>query len=94
MMIMAVRDTLNKIENLVASAPHLPLTNRTIIAEEDLVHLVEELRKDLPQELEHAEEVMKERDNIIQNAQLEANNIIKQAQLQAEQLIDENDEWF
>ena len=88
---MAVRNTLDKIESLVAGAPHLPLTNKTLISEEDLIHLVEELRKDLPQELEHATEVMKERDNILNNAQLEASNIIKQAQLQAEQMLDEND---
>lgn len=88
---MAVRDTLNKIEELVAKAPHLPLTNKSIISEEYLIHLVEELRKELPQELEHAAEVMKEHDNIIHNAQVEADNIIKQAKLEAERLVDEND---
>ena len=88
---MAVRNTLDKIESLVAGAPHLPLTNKTLISEEELIRLVEELRKDLPQELEHASEVMKERDNILQNAQMEAANIIKQAQMQADQMLDEND---
>lgn len=88
---MAVRDTLDKIEELVASAPHLPLTNRSIIPEEKLVRLVEELRKELPQELEHATEVMHERENIIKNAQTEADNIIKQARIEADKLVDEND---
>lgn len=88
---MAVRDTLNKIEELVAKAPHLPLTNKTIISEETLIHLVEDLRKDLPQELEHATEVMHERENIIKNAQAEADNIIKQAREEAARLVDEND---
>ena len=88
---MAVRDILNKIENLAAGAPHLPLTNKMLISEDEFLHLVDELRKELPQELEHAEEVMHERDTILQNAQAEATNIIKQAQLQAEQLMDEND---
>ena len=88
---MAVKDTLAKIENMTAGAPHLPLTNKMLISEDEFIHLVEELRKELPQELEHATEVMQERDNIIKNAQAEAANIIKQAQLQAEQLMDEND---
>ena len=90
-MIMSVHDTLSKIENLAAGAPHLPLTSKMLISEVEFINLVDELRKELPAELEHAEEVMKERDNILQNAQAEANNIIKQAQLQAEQLMDEND---
>ena len=88
---MAVRDTLNRIENLVASASHLPLTGKAVIEEEDLVKLVEDLRRDLPQELERAEEIMHDKDNIIQAAQQEADKIIKQARLQAEQLVDENE---
>lgn len=88
---MAVRDTLNRIENLVASASHLPLTGKAVIEEEDLVKLVEDLRKDLPQELEQAEKIMQDKDNIIRIAQDEADKIIKQAKLQAEQLVDENE---
>ena len=88
---MAVRDTLNKIENLVASASHLPLTGKAVIDEDDLIHLVEDLRRDLPQELERAEEIMREKDNIVRTAQQEADNIVKQARTQAEQLVDEND---
>ena len=88
---MAVRDTLNRIENLVASASHLPLTGKAVIEEEDLVKLVEDLRRDLPQELERAEEIMRDKDNIIQAAQDEADKIIKQARMQADQLVDEKE---
>ena len=88
---MAVRDILNKIEDLVAGASHLPLTGKALIDEEVLANLVEELRNELPQELEHAEKIMGERDQIIQNAHADADEIIKQAKIQAEQLVDEND---
>ena len=88
---MAVRDTLNRIENLVASASHLPLTGKAVIEEEDLVKLVEDLRRDLPQELEQAEQIMREKDNLIRAAQADADKIIAEANLRAEQLVDEND---
>ncbi len=88
---MAVRDTLNKLENLVAKSSHLPLTGKVIIDEDDLVHLIDELRHDLPEELEHAEKIMSDRDNIVKTAQLEAEEIIKKAQKKAEHLVDEND---
>ena len=88
---MAVRDTLNRVENLVASAWHLPLTGKAVIDEEELVHLIEDLRHDLPQELEQAEKVIQERENIFSAAQQEADNIVKQAKAQAEKLVDEND---
>lgn len=88
---MAVRDTLNKIEELVASASHFPLTKKAIIDEEDLLHLIEEFRNELPQELGHAEEIIHDRENIIRSAQHDADQIIKQAEKRAAQLVDEND---
>ncbi len=88
---MAVRDTLNKIEELVASASHLPLTGKALIKEEELLKLIEEFRNELPQELGRAEEVLNNRDNIIRMAQIESDKIIKQAEKRAAQLVEEND---
>ena len=88
---MAVRDTLDKIEALVLDASHLPLTDKVIIGEQDLTHLVEELRQELPLELERADEIMREKDKIIKTAQDEAAAIVKQAKQFAEKLLDEND---
>ena len=88
---MAVRDTLNKIENLVASASHLPLTGKALIDEDDLLHLIDEFRNELPQELGHAEEIINDSNEIIRNAQIEAEKIIKQAEKRAALLVDEND---
>ena len=88
---MAVRDTLNKIEELVASASHFPLTKKAIIDEENLLQLIDEFRNELPQELGHAEEIIREREGIIRAAQHDADRIIKQAEKRATQLVDEND---
>ena len=53
-----VEETLNKVENLVVSSSHLPLTNKSVIDENDLIHLIEELRQDLPREINHSREIM------------------------------------
>lgn len=88
---MAVRDTLNRVENLVASAWHLPLTGKAMIDEEELTNLIEDLRHDLPQELEQAEKVIQERETILKSAQQEADAIKKEAKVEAERLVNEND---
>ena len=88
---MSVRDTLEQIEALVVDASHLPLTDKIIVGEQDLVHLVEELRQELPLELERADQIMKDKESIIRTAQEEAAAIVKQAKQFAEKLIDEND---
>ena len=88
---MAVRDTLNKIEELAASSMHMPLTGKIFVDEDELTQLVEEFRKELPQELGHAEEIINERETILRAAQSEADKIIKEAQKRAAQLVEEND---
>lgn len=88
---MAVRDTLSKMENLVAGASHLPLTGKALIDEDELVQLINEFRDELPQELGHAEDIIRSSNEIVRDAQQEAENIIKQAEKRASQLVDEND---
>ena len=88
---MSVRDTLSKIENLVAGASHFPLTKKAIIDEEDLLRLIDEFRKELPQELGHAEEIIREREEIIHAAQQDSEKIIREAEKKAQALVDESD---
>lgn len=88
---MAVRDTLMKIEELVAHASHLPLTGKALIDEDKLVALINEFRDELPQELGHAEEIIRERDSMVHAAQQESEKIIQDAKKQAQTLIDESD---
>ena len=48
---MAVNEILDEIENLVVDAKHLLFTNKSLVEENDLVRLVEDLRNELPLEL-------------------------------------------
>mgnify|MGYP006960937243 CR=1 FL=1 len=60
---MSVRETLDKLENMVVGASHFPFTEKTLINDNDLIHYVEELRNDLPKELNRADEIMRNHDN-------------------------------
>lgn len=82
-----VEETLNKVENLVVSSSHLPLTSKSVIDENDLIHLIEELRQDLPRELNHAREIMEKEASIIENAHREADDIIQKAKDYAAGLV-------
>ena len=74
-----VEHTLDEVENLVVNASHVPLTGKSMIDENDLIHLVEELRQDLPLELNHAKEIMANESQIIEEAHREADSIITKA---------------
>ncbi|MBO6179940.1 MAG: hypothetical protein J6O04_12265 [Selenomonadaceae bacterium] len=84
---MAIRDVLEDLENLVADAAHVPLSGKCMIDENDLVHLVEELRNGLPTALSQAEDIMTERETILAKARSEADHIISDAKKDAERRI-------
>lgn len=88
---MGVRETLNKIENMVATAKTFPFTGHILINDNDLVHYVEELRNDLPKELDKAEVIMKERDQIIEDARREAEHIRTDAERQAAAMVENSE---
>lgn len=87
---MALLETLDKIEAMVAGARTLPFTERILINDNDLVHYVEELRKDLPREMKRADEIVENEQKIIKDAQAEADRILRNAKEYAAQLTDEH----
>ena len=87
---MAVIDTLKKLEDLVADASHLPFSDKALVNDDEIVHLVEELRMDLPKELNRAAEIMQEQDNIINRAREEAKEIVD-AQSRANQMLEDSE---
>lgn len=88
---MAVDEILDRLENLVVDAKHLLFTNKSIIEENDLVRLVEDLRNELPQELQRAAKVMEDKQKILDAANVEAAKIVEQAKAYAMKLTDESE---
>lgn len=88
---MAINDILDEIENLVVDAKHVLFTNKALLDEEELVHLVDELRKELPKELQQAGEIMKDRDTILAAARAESEHIIEEAKNYANRLVSEKE---
>ena len=88
---MAVKNILDSIENLVVESRRMPLMNKSLIDESDLIHLVDELRRELPLELQKAERVMQERQEILDRANDEAAALIEKAKKYAAELVDKNE---
>lgn len=88
---MSVNDILDEIENLVVDGKHIVFTNKSIIEEPDLVRLVDDLRNELPLELQKAGRIMQDKDSIISAARDEATSIVEQAKEYANKMIDESE---
>ena len=87
---MSVNTILDEIENLVVDGKRIPLTNRSLIDEMELVHLVDNLRQELPLEIQNAQQIMDSKDALLNEARTEADQILANARDAAEKMTDES----
>lgn len=86
-----IERTLEEIESLVVDGKHVMFTNKIIIDENDLIRLVDDLRNEMPGELQKASRIMEDREQIIAEARQEATSIVDQAKEYANKLVEESE---
>lgn len=89
---MSVKTTLDEIEELLAGAWRIPMTNgKCAISTEELRVLIDEIRVALPKELKQSKLIVEDRNNILLDAKQNAKTIIENAKKQAQHMIDEEE---
>ena len=89
---MKTEKLLEELENLIETSGHMPLTNKKMIEEEDIMRLVDALTESLPLELEESRRIVAERDRIIAEGQQQAEALVAQAKEYIQKLTEES-EW-
>lgn len=84
-----IQQELNRLEEMILSSPHIPLTRRTIVDEEHLLDQLDVVRLHLPEVLQAAQAIVEQKQAIILQAEQQAEEIIRAAQAQAAQIINE-----
>jgi cell division septum initiation protein DivIVA len=82
---------LDRLEHLITSSQRMPMTNRVLVREQDVLQLVDEIRAALPEEMKQAHRIYQERDRLLAQAEAEANRIIGAAREEAERLINDDE---
>ena len=82
---------IDRLEELIQKGAHIPFTSLTIVNEDDLLSVIDQLRISIPQEVEEAQRIVQERDRVIAKAREEAEKILGQAQERAASLADEHE---
>jgi F0F1-type ATP synthase membrane subunit b/b' len=77
---------IDRLEELVDSGKNVPLTNSRLIDSEKLYELVDEIRAQFPDEIKQARWIVKERQEMLEEAEKEANRILEEARERAEAL--------
>lgn len=86
-----VEAKLFQLERVVGEAKTVPLSASVMINRSELDGLVADLREALPDELTQARWVIKERDDILERAQVDADDILDQARAEQARMVSEQE---
>ena len=88
---MKVLDLLEEVEEICDTSAGVPLTNKIMVDKAELLEIIEDIRKALPDEIQQAQFIKDERERILNDAKEEYETIIKDAEQRAEILVDQNE---
>ncbi|MCL4424398.1 MAG: ATPase [Firmicutes bacterium] len=86
---MEVLELMEQLEHLLETSHRIPLTSRVLVDEDEAFAILDEIRRQMPADLEQARRIQLEREQILAQAREEAEGILQEARNQVTRLIDE-----
>jgi cell division septum initiation protein DivIVA len=81
---------LDQLEEVLGAGSRLPLTSRTLVDEQEVLDILDQIRVSIPEELKEARKVTQERDQLLADAQAEADGILRAADAAAAERVGEH----
>jgi ABC-type transporter Mla subunit MlaD len=88
---MAVQRLLDELEALVEKSGRVPWVGRKAVVEHKFYDLLSKVRQALPEELEKAATLVRERDRVVNETRAQAEAIITEARKAAARLVEQNE---
>ncbi len=82
---------IDRIEELIDSGRNVPLSGSKMVDPEKVYELIDEIRAQFPDELKQARWIVKERQEMLEEAEKEANRVLEEAKARAESIASEQE---
>jgi len=82
---------IDRIEEIIDSGRNVPLSGNKIIDPEKVYELIDEIRAQFPDELKQARWIVKERQEMLEEAEKEASRVLEEAKARAEAIASEQE---
>jgi len=82
---------IDRIEELIDTGKNVPLSSNKMVDPDKVYELIDEIRAQFPDELKQARWIVKERQEMIEEAEREANRILEDAKSRADQIASEQE---
>ncbi len=84
-------EIVDRIEEFLDKSKRIPFSSNLIVNENEIYDLLDELRNILPEEFKQSRWIVKERENMIEEAKRYSERVIKEAKEKAEILVSETE---
>ena len=88
---MDIMSLIDRLEDYVTTAKKIPLTNTVVVDEQKVYDVIDQIRANFPEEIKQARWIVKERQEMIEEAEKEAKQILEDAKEQAKGLAGESE---
>lgn len=88
---MDIMALIDRIEEIVDNAKGVPFTNQKMVEPNAVYDIVDEIRAQFPDELKQARWIVKERQEMLEEAEKEANRILEEARERAQAIASEQE---
>jgi cell division septum initiation protein DivIVA len=87
----AVHDTFDELVALVEGARSMPMSSSCVVNRAEVLGLLDELRAQLPEEIDQAEEVLRRRESVVESGREEAAQIVAEAHAERMRLVSQTE---
>lgn len=88
---MTVIELLDELEDVIDTASAVPLTGKVVVEKNEILELVNDIKKSLPDDVKQAKWLKDEQDRILTEAKQEYEKLLAEAKKQADYMIDNDD---
>ncbi len=88
---MDIMTLIDKLEDIITTAKRVPFGGSIMVSEQKLYAIIDEMRASLPDELKQARWIVKEKQEMLTEAEKEANLVLEEARKKAEQIASEQE---
>jgi cell division septum initiation protein DivIVA len=81
---------LDQLEEVLGGGSRLPLTSRTLVDEQEILDILDQIRVSIPDELKAARRLTQDRDQVLADARAEAERILSDAEAQVAERVAEH----
>ncbi len=84
-------ELLEELEALLEKATPVPFVAKSLVSVEDALEILDEIKQELPSEIEEAQRIVQNKTQILIEAQNDAETLVNEAEKKMRMMIDENE---